>query len=632
MRTSSFSRSIRTAAALPVVLCCAALAVAAPTAEQRQRLDSAKLAIRAADRLLQGGRGGEAVEYVKKAQADLAPLASAELDADTQNLLQPAMEQLQGLYILLELNGLQVPSMPMPEPAEMQTEQPALGDRPPQLAANGAISFSKQVAPLLVAKCGSCHIDDAKGKVRMTHYTALMAGSPDDGPIILPGKGNGSRMYEVIESGDMPRGGGKITQEELTLLTTWIDQGAKNDAPSPNTPLRQLAQAMRPEAPKVMLATGDESVSFGLHIAPVLVSQCMGCHGNEQPDGDFSLSTFQRLLRGGDSGPGIAPGKPAESLLVKKIKGMAGERMPLDRPALSDEIIAQIETWIREGAKFDGEAPGTPLPRVAAVAFANDATPEELTEHRVKLSQQNWRLAIPDAEANRHETKNFLMLGNVGEATLAEVGDLAEAGVAALAGVISDAAGQPLTKGRVTIYVFANRYDYAELGTMIERRQLPRTWNGHWRYDIVDPYIAISYAHDQLDSLDALLAHQVISMYVAGQGAGASPRWFAEGAGRALAAQVAARDPLVEQWDEQLPSVLAKMSKPDDFMTGRLGPEDADLASYNFAQFLLTSSSRFNTLLESLREGADFDAALPQAYGAPAAALAMSWAKWVVRQ
>lgn len=625
----------RVVPAILILTVAAPWADAAPTHEQSQQLERARLAVRAAGRLINAGRTPDAIEQVKKAQAEVAALQSGTLDASTQRLVGVVLQQLGELYVLIELEGLPVPKMPEPkakEPAAMAADEgPSLGERPPLPEGTG-VSFSKDIAPMLVAKCGNCHVDEDRGRISMANYTALMAGSPDAGAIILPGKGTGSRIYEVIESGDMPRGGGTVTQEELALLVTWIEQGARNDAPSPNTSLRQLARAQAPAAPQVVQATGKETVSFGLDVAPILATQCSGCHGTDQPRAQFSVQNFERLLRGGDSGSPVVPGKGADSLLIKKLRGTAGDQMPLRRPPLSDDVIAKIETWINEGAKFDGETPTSPVSRVAAFVLARNSTPEQLTEQRQQYAAQNWRLAIPDAQAVQQQTKNFIALGNVGEATLAEVAKLAEDQAARLGSVLNELGGESIVPGRVTLFVFANRYDYAEVGTMLEKRQLPRSWSGHWRYDVVDPYIAILYSRESLDSLDTVLAHQVISMKLASQAQGNAPRWFTEGAGRALAAKLDPRDPLVAQWDEQLETALSQMSQPDDFLTGKLSPEDTDIISYSFAKFLLSSNPRFTKLVKALEAGTEFETAVQQAYGGAPAQLAAMWAKQLPRK
>ena len=63
--------------------------------------------------------------------------------------------------------------------------------------------------------------------------------------VVMPGDGKGSRIYEVIESGDMPRGGGKVDMAELTTLTKWIDQGAKFDGKDPTQTLEGPRRAGR---------------------------------------------------------------------------------------------------------------------------------------------------------------------------------------------------------------------------------------------------------------------------------------------------------------------------------------------------------------------------------------------------
>ena len=59
----------------------------------------------------------------------------------------------------------------------------------------------------------------------------------------MAGDAKGSRMIELIESGDMPRGGAKVTPEELELLCGWINAGAKFDGPDSAAPITSFATA-----------------------------------------------------------------------------------------------------------------------------------------------------------------------------------------------------------------------------------------------------------------------------------------------------------------------------------------------------------------------------------------------------
>ncbi|MBB74971.1 MAG: hypothetical protein CMJ75_10715 [Planctomycetaceae bacterium] len=89
---------------------------------------------------------------------------------------------------------------------------------------------------------------------------------------------------------------------------------------------------------------------FEEKIRPVLVKHCYSCHSAEAKivRGGLRLDTRQALLRGGDSGPGIVPRKPAASQLLAALRYDGLEMPPGGK--LSTAIIADFERWIRMGA------------------------------------------------------------------------------------------------------------------------------------------------------------------------------------------------------------------------------------------------------------------------------------------
>jgi cytochrome c553 len=88
---------------------------------------------------------------------------------------------------------------------------------------------------------------------------------------------------------------------------------------------------------------------FEKHVRPLLVEKCQSCHGPEKQKGGLRLDSRAALLKGGDSGPAVAPGKPAESLLVKAV-GYAGDLKMPPKGKLSDKEIALLSRWIEAGA------------------------------------------------------------------------------------------------------------------------------------------------------------------------------------------------------------------------------------------------------------------------------------------
>ena len=83
---------------------------------------------------------------------------------------------------------------------------------------------------------------------------------------------------------------------------------------------------------------------------------CLDCHEAKDPEGKLVLEDFESLMKGGESGASIVPGKSTESLLVQMIAGGVerdGKKKimpPGKRKKLEPEEIASIQAWIDAGA------------------------------------------------------------------------------------------------------------------------------------------------------------------------------------------------------------------------------------------------------------------------------------------
>ncbi|MEZ6141717.1 MAG: PSD1 and planctomycete cytochrome C domain-containing protein [Zavarzinella sp.] len=105
---------------------------------------------------------------------------------------------------------------------------------------------------------------------------------------------------------------------------------------------------------------------FEKSIRPVLIEQCYRCHSEEAKaknklKGGLLLDSKAGLLRGGDSGPAIVPGKPEKSLLLQAMRFENDMEMP-PSGKLPDPVIKNFEQWIkmnapdpREGANITTE-------------------------------------------------------------------------------------------------------------------------------------------------------------------------------------------------------------------------------------------------------------------------------------
>ncbi len=100
------------------------------------------------------------------------------------------------------------------------------------------------------------------------------------------------------------------------------------------------------------VSVSGETVDFHRDIAPILREYCVGCHNNDDLDGELSVETFKLLMKGGENGTPIEPGDRAGSLLAKVLTKRAKPYMPPRRePQLSPAQVNTLLRWIDQGAK-----------------------------------------------------------------------------------------------------------------------------------------------------------------------------------------------------------------------------------------------------------------------------------------
>jgi hypothetical protein len=97
-------------------------------------------------------------------------------------------------------------------------------------------------------------------------------------------------------------------------------------------------------------------VTFREDVKPILEASCVKCHARGQSKGGFGLETREQLLRGGDSGAAVVPGKSAESYLVELVAGVDPDNvMPQKGSKLTSEQVGILRKWIDDGVPWDAE-------------------------------------------------------------------------------------------------------------------------------------------------------------------------------------------------------------------------------------------------------------------------------------
>jgi hypothetical protein len=191
--------------------------------------------------------------------------------------------------------------------------------------------FEDDIQPVLMKKCGQCHdAESKKGGLDLSTMLGLKRGG-ESGESALAETVDDSMLWIMIDGGGMPpEDEPQLSESELTLIKAWISNGSPAKGPT-----------------EIQVTQHD--------VLPFLFSRCVVCHGRHKQEGDLDLRTVSSMLKGGKSGPAVIPGKPEESLLLKKVlsRDMPPPKQIIRagvRPMESSEVEL-LTKWVKQGAK-----------------------------------------------------------------------------------------------------------------------------------------------------------------------------------------------------------------------------------------------------------------------------------------
>ncbi len=132
---------------------------------------------------------------------------------------------------------------------------------------------------------------------------------------------------------------------------------------------RQAVPSFESELPSLQ----PDNVSFGNDVRPILVGNCLACHGFDPSTrkAALRLDTFEHATaKRGNRPAAIVPGDPDASLLIARIEAHEPHRrMPAEAEPLTDQDIATLRQWISQGAQYERHWSLEPVgnPRVPTV-------------------------------------------------------------------------------------------------------------------------------------------------------------------------------------------------------------------------------------------------------------------------
>jgi hypothetical protein len=621
---------------------------------------SIRLGLDRARSLLEDGRPLKARAALADAIAQLESLLAVEpLPSGVRPLATACAALREDLELEgVDVAGLVIPKLPASRPRPQSTAknakprtkdldsqvQPTKPAKPLSKPSSGgeAVSFSGQIAPLLAKHCGGCHVTGRKGNFQMASYEGLMKTGA-----VARGQGASSRLVEVIESGDMPRGGGRVPAEDLALLVRWIDSGAAFDGPDPSTGIDLLARspaaagaAARPLAmpatrsaqpgpgpanQPLVLKPGD--VSFAFEIAPLLVKNCAGCHDADDPEARLSMTTFASLSRGGESGAVFVAGSAADSLLIRKVKGSAGidgQRMPIGKPPLPAEVIGLLEKWIDQGARLDLLTPADSLSTIAAAGRSRRVGHEELMAIRFAAAEKLWRRALDGEPSAVVRRGSVCVIGNQPQSRLDAIAEVAELACKTPGGQL---AGEgPIVKGGLVLFICDKPYDLSNFWQSVigdERPQASLSLAGVAGDVVYGAIVPPAAGDDGAEAeLRALLVEQVVASAFLSR---AAPAWFARGAGRVTAERTVPKAATVARWKRETTESVPRLDGPAGLLSDACPPSMGAALGGGVVSAAGGSAAKLSLVLSALDAGEPFERAFSVVFRADPKTVVEAW-------
>lgn len=204
-----------------------------------------------------------------------------------------------------------------------------------------------------------CHSGDgASAGLKLDSFEATLKGGLK-GPVVKAGDPAASELIRRLKGTSLPRmpmtGPPYLPDSQIALFERWVAAGLKRGGAAG-------VAATAPAAPP--RPAPGEAVTF-LHVAPIFAVRCAKCHTDNgvmgaAPEG-YRLTSHEAALTTADR-VRVVPRNPNASELVRRIRGQARPRMPLDGPPyLTGEEIRLIEDWIAQGARsVDGTTAAMP--------------------------------------------------------------------------------------------------------------------------------------------------------------------------------------------------------------------------------------------------------------------------------
>ncbi len=376
----------------------------------------------------------------------------------------------------------------------------------------------------------------------------------------------------------------------------------------------------------------EGKVSFTRDIAPFMVNLCLRCHNNRKKESDFSLETFNTMMKGGDNGSSITPGNPDRSYLWSLVGKQDPIKMPQGQARITRKNWTDLKSWISEGAKFDGPDKNAKLRDL--VPSENEMSSqklkalskEEFQKLRADKTKVAWKKFNADQKPAELITDELLLIGNVDQNRLQVYAKLLEEGIQVVRQLFK-IEQKPLFRGRLAVFILKDRFSFDEFHFMIEKKEIPKEMLSSFKLTGSHEDAWMVFHDDQQKdeknyenglSFPLLVTSRVIETYLSEQNS-KMPFWIRKGAGLAALSIQKKYGKELESLSWQSISILKKrypqpkqLFRESTFINSEMNP-----ISLTFVRFFVQQKGNrsFLMLINEIQKGTSQSAAMMKVYG-----------------
>jgi hypothetical protein len=440
-------------------------------------------------------------------------------------------------------------------------------------------------------------------------------------------------------------GQGSRVQGGRRILPTAQKTAKKKARTKKGTPKQEAPAATETAKPA---PADDNGLKFSTDIAPILVANCIRCHDGKKKA--FDMLSFETLIKGAKSGKVIAPGMPDESHLVLRIKGEETPKMPQGgNNNLSDEAIAKIERWVKEGARLDtGIDPKAPMEKYAATpemlrkAALAKMSPEERDKAVERVGLERWKKGNSKTTPEVSPSTHFMLFSNLPKQRIASTLKVMEQKYTQLKALLGPSALEWPEK--TSLYVYNDRNSFVQFVRNGEGRDAERDTFGTTEFANPQPYVAVvdpsggkdeapaptprrtgrsrKSEADEPASTERSLASLLTEYLAIGvlSNAGKPPRWMTLGVGAYLASTTDPRSAYTHRlrksaydlgqlgWNAKALEALGDDTKPEDIRAIGFAVNEWLAASSKdaypaFVQGMLAGGNKLDDVIQNVLGG-----------------------------